>query len=116
MFELIKKTDPDVEDVKFGKDMQKFFDNSVARVEKCQNEYEAVVKLWNDVCDWYMLPASDEKRTKSEKLFEFFNGFFNDVQKSLPKPEKKPTGGAAAKKKFQNAAMMAELAARMAKK
>ena len=90
--------------------MKEFLESSVAKVEKCQAQYDAVNTLWAEVCDFYMLPASDEKRAKSEKLFAFFNGFFDDVQKSLPKPEKKSAG---AKKKMQNAAanaaMMAEL-------
>lgn len=111
MFEHLKKVDDEVEDTKFGKDIGTFLENSKSKVEKCQTEYDAVMKFWAEVCDFYMFPQSDEKRGKSDKFFEFFLGFFDDVQKSLPKPEKK-----SAKKKMQNAAMMAELQAKLAKK
>jgi len=54
------------------------------------------------VCDYYMLDKSDERRTKSESFFEFFNEVFDNVDKSLPKVKRRNTMG-------MNSAMLAEL-------
>lgn len=63
-----------------------------------------------------MLGKSDDMRSKSDKFFIFFQEFFNEVSKCMPKPEKKPKKigiGAAAKKGAQQA-MMEELKAKQA--
>ena len=49
-----------------------------------------------------MLDKSDERRTKSESFFEFFNEVFDNVDKSFPKVKRRNTMG-------MNPAMLAEL-------
>jgi hypothetical protein len=64
-----------------------------------------------------MIGKSDEMRQKSDKFFTFFTEFFNDIQKNMPKAEKKKPAKAAmtsGAKKAGAAAMMAELAAKQA--
>jgi len=69
-------------------------------------------------CDFFMVPKSDEMRDKSDKFFEFFIGFLEDVCKNVPKVEKKSSKkpAAASAKKNAQAAMMAEMKAKMAQK
>ena len=47
-----------------------------------------------------MVKKSDEMRQKSDKFFEFFINFFNEVHRSMPKieEEKKETPQAAARR------------------
>ena len=68
-------------------------------------------------CDYYLIEKSDEKATNSQEYFKFFNGFIDQVVKSMPKEEKKraaapkggATGGASAGAKVGAGNLMAEL-------
>jgi hypothetical protein len=53
-----------------------------------------------ETLDLLMVKKSDEMRTKSDKFFEFFVNFFNEVHRSMPKieEEKKETPQAAARR------------------
>ena len=64
-----------------------------------------------------MFGKNEDVRKKTDLFFKFFTDFINDVEKSLPKEEKKPTKKAKAgnDKKANHAAMMAELAMKMKK-
>ena len=45
--------------------------------------------MFETTCDLFMIPKSDEKRDKSELFFQFFVDWIADVQKNMPKVEKK---------------------------
>jgi len=46
-----------------------------------------------------MLGKDDDKRTKSEEFFKFFNEFIDAVDRALPKVEKKKSSASASKLK-----------------
>lgn len=76
---------------------------------------------FKEVCDVYMFGKNDEARQKSEKFLAFWGTFIDDVQKNMPKVEKKkapkkPSKTSAPKKSAADDALQAELAAVLAKK
>ena len=87
-------------------------------VTKCADKNTLVIETYAKTCDFFMVPKNDEMREKSDKFFEFFIGFLEDVSKNVPKVEKKTTKkpAAASKQKSAQAAMMAEMKAKMAAK
>ena len=62
---------------------------------------------YEKTCDYFMLDKGEERRKNSEKLFEFFNEVFDNVEKAFPKAPRRSTVGL-------NPAMLAELQRRQA--
>ena len=68
-----------------------------------------VTDKYVETLDLLMIKKSDEMRQKSDKFFEFFVNFFNEVHKSMPKiEEEKKENPKAALRKAQ-AAMAAAI-------
>ena len=64
-------------------------------------------KTFTESCEFYLIDKSDEKAQNSQEYFKFFCSFFDQVNKSMPKEEKKraaaskvTAGAGAAQKKF----------------
>jgi len=68
-FELLKKVDPDVEDIPFGKQMESFLVTAEKTVTKTLAVNDEVAKLYAETCDYFMVGPQDEMRKKSEKFF-----------------------------------------------
>jgi preprotein translocase subunit SecE len=114
---MILNIDPDAEDTPFGKQMVKFMEECGPELKKVEDQVSEIEKKFVDTADYYMLGKNDDLRKKSDKFFKFFTEFFDDIQKCLPKEEKKSKAKAgAAAKRAGHAAMMAELMAKQAKK
>ena len=89
-FELIKKVDPEAEELIFGKQIKVFLQESEKMVEKLQEKNKVVADKYLEICDYFMLNSQDEMRKKSDKFFTFWTQFIDDVQKQIPKPQKAP--------------------------
>ena len=85
-FDLVKKMDPDVEDLQFGKQIQAFLEESDKLLQDTIKKNEEMDAKYKDTCDYFMLAASDENRKKSEKFFKFWTDFVDDIAKVIPKP------------------------------
>lgn len=73
------KQDPDVEDLPYGKILGKFLKDQEANVQKSLAQCDVMVEQYAKICDFFMLGKSDDMRTKSDKFFNFFTEFFNEV-------------------------------------
>lgn len=120
-FGVIEKSDENLMETKFGKQISKWLETTEERCAKAEDNMKKVLKTYEEVNDLLMLEKKDEMRSKSDKFFKFFAEFFDNVHKALPKveePKKEKKGGTAAKggrgKSAAQASMMAELQAKQA--
>lgn len=96
--------------------MKVFMAQTGKQIEEMEAKLADLMKTYAEACDYYLIEKSDEKATNSQEFFKFFNGFIDQVVKSMPKEEKKraaapkgaPAAGAAGAK-VGAANMMAEL-------
>lgn len=93
LFVKVKADDPDIPLTQFGKAIQSFLDEVDPQVEEMTEAMDKVHKEYEQTCDLYMIDKSDEKRTQSEKLFEFFNEFFDNIEKIFPRKRRASTQG-----------------------
>jgi hypothetical protein len=96
--------------------MKAFMAQTAKQIEDMENKLAELMQTYASACEYYLIEKSDEKTTNSTEYFKFFNGFIDQVVKSMPKEEKKraaapkggPAGAAGAKVGAVNN-MMAEL-------
>lgn len=117
-FETVMKQVPDMENHEFGKDIKKFLDSTDGTIAEIEQLFTKMTTIFQEVNDIYMIGKNDDARKKAEKFIEFWMGFIDSVQNSMPKVEKKK---AASKKKPAKAAgggmdndLLAELKAKQA--
>lgn len=87
MFENLVKIDPDIEEIKFGKNLKLFFNKSAAEIEALVAQIEKVKDLQLKACDFYFLAKDNEMRDKSDKYFAFFRDLIDQTHLCLPKVE-----------------------------
>ena len=99
-FKAIQEADPDLNELKFGKIMSAFLKTTDEYISQAQANMKKVHERFLVVLDLLMVKKTDEMRLKSDKFFEFFAHFFNEVHKSMPKieEEKKDNPQAAARR------------------
>ena len=100
---MVIKVDPDVEDIPFGKQIKKCFEEAQRLADETTKRQAEVEKAYTDACDAYLIGKSDVMRQKSDEFFKFFNEFFAQVVNVLPKVQAAPRGkpGAAGAKNPQ---------------
>lgn len=62
MFENLVKIDPDIEEIKFGKNLKLFFNKSASEIEALVAQIEKVKDLQLKACDFYFLAKDNEDR------------------------------------------------------
>lgn len=70
---------------RFPEVMTEFFEKSVEKIEKVQEERKKVGDIFQEVLDYYEIPAKDSKAKNSADFFKFFNEMLDMVEKNLPK-------------------------------
>ena len=87
-------------ELKYGKIMSAFLKTTDEYFSRAQENMKKVQDKYVEALDLLMVKKSDEMRQKSDKFFEFFINFFNEVHRSMPKieEEKKETPQAAARR------------------
>ena len=76
--------------------METFLKEIEQKVKEYKVTQDKVAKEYKKACDFFMFKKDDPSDTEAKKLrtnslhfFEFFINFFGDVQKALPKDQKK---------------------------
>ena len=88
-FETVMKQVPDMENHEFGKELKKFLDSTDGTITEIESLFSKMTNIFQEVNDIYMIGKNDDARKKAEKFIEFWMGFIDSVQNSMPKVEKK---------------------------
>jgi hypothetical protein len=61
-FDMVIKVDPDVEDIPFGKQIKKCFEEAQRLADETTKRQAEVEKAYTDACDAYLIGKSDVMR------------------------------------------------------
>lgn len=87
MFDQIKIQVTECVDIKYGKEIQRFFNGCPDEVKALEEKLNECKAEFTAICDLFMFAKNDAEREKSEKFFEFWNNQITQVGKNLPKVE-----------------------------
>lgn len=79
-----------IESIKDPKDrfpevMTQFLEESAQKIEAVQEKRKKVGELFQDILDFYEIPAKDTKAKSTLEFFKFFNELIDLVEKNIPK-------------------------------